>query len=143
MTVKGLPDFKGKNVPFFSNIPVKGLADLMSKAKTVRYTRKEVLRPSAKPDSLFIVFYGNVRVCRGNAENRNEVTVDIAEPNASFGEIALLTDELRSVTAITLQNTLFAVILKNDFNAWLMEYLDVKFAFLTVSAENQTVDIVR
>ena len=135
MTGTGLPDFKGKNVPYFSNIPVKGLANLMGKAKTLRYARKEVLRPSTNPNSLFIVFYGNVRVFRGNAENRNEVTIDIAEPNASFGEIALLTDELRSVTAITLQNTLFTVILKNDFNVRLMEYLDVKFAFLTVSAE--------
>lgn len=135
MTGTGIPDFKGKNVPYFSNIPVKGLADLMGKAKTVRYARRAQLDPLADTDSLFIIFYGNVHVRRGNAENRNEVTVDIAEPNASFGEIALLTDELRSATVITLQNTLFAVILKNDFNAWLMKYLDVKFAFLTVPVE--------
>ena len=135
MTGTGLPDFKGKNVPFFSNIPVKGLADLMSKAKTVRYTRKEVLRPSVKPDSLFIVFYGNVRVQRCDTENSNEVTVQIEEPRACFGEIALLTNELRGATVITLQSTLFATIQKKEFNVWLMNYLDVKFAFLPVLAE--------
>lgn len=134
-TAHELPDFKGKNIPYFSNIPEKGLADLIGKVKTIRYVRRVVLEPAANTDSLSVIFYGNVRVRRCDTEYSNEVTVQIEEPRACFGEIALLTDELRGATVITLQSTLFANIRKKDFNVWLMNYLDVKFAFLPVLAE--------
>ena len=134
-TAHELPDFKGKNVPFFSNIPEKGLAELIGKVKIIRYVRRAVLDPAADNDYLLVIFYGNMRVRRCDTENNNEVTVQIEEPRACFGEIALLTNELRGATVITLQSTLFATIRKKEFNVWLMNYLDVKFAFLPVLAE--------
>ena len=134
-TAHELPDFKGKNVPIFSNIPEKGLADLIGKVKIIRYVRRAVLDPAANNDYILVIFYGNVLVRRGNTENSNEVTVQIEEPRVCFGEIALLTNELRGATVITLQSTLFATIRKKEFNVWLMNYLDVKFTFLPVLAE--------
>jgi CRP/FNR family transcriptional regulator, cyclic AMP receptor protein len=134
-TVHCLPDFKGKNVPFFSNIPVNGVTQLMGKAKTITYVRRSTLDSSVYTDCLFIIFYGKVQVKRVDTESSNEVTIQIEEPNTSFGEIALLTDELRAITVITLQRTLFAVIRKNDFNTWLVNYIGVKSAFLPVLAE--------
>lgn len=130
-----LPDFKGKNIPFLSNIPENGLADLMGKAKTIRYVRGEVMASDCNTDSLFIIFLGKVKVGVGDAEKSQEVIFQIKDPSTCFGEIALLTDELRSVSTITIKNTVFAVILKKDFNNWLMNYLDVKFAFLPVFSE--------
>jgi CRP-like cAMP-binding protein len=134
-TVHCIPDFKGKNVPFFSNIPVNGVTQLMGKAKTISYVRRSVLDCVFNTDCLLIIFYGKVIVKRVDAESSNDVTIQIEEPNISFGEIALLTDELRAITVITLQRTLFAVIRKNDFNTWLVNYIGVKSAFLPVLAE--------
>jgi CRP/FNR family transcriptional regulator, cyclic AMP receptor protein len=111
------------------------MSDLMGKAKTIRFTRKTVVDSEANTNALLIIFYGNLSVRRVDAEFSNEVTIQIEEFRAGFGEIALLTDELRSAAVITLQKTLFGVIRKNDFNAWLMNYLDAKFAFLPVLAE--------
>ena len=130
-----LPDFKGKNIPFLSNIPESGLADLMAKAKTIRYTRGGSIDSEGNTDSLLVVFLGKVRVSRIDSYNGNEVTFQIKDPSTCFGELALFTDELRSVTTIAVENTVFAAIAKKDFNNWLMNYLDVKFAFLPVLAE--------
>ncbi len=129
-----LPDFKGKNIPFLSNIPESGLADLMGKAKTIRYVRGGVIDSEGNTESLLVVFLGKVRVARGDAYGQ-EAMFQIKESNTCFGEIALLTDELRSVSTVTIENTVFAAISKKDFNIWLMDYLDVKFAFLPVPME--------
>jgi CRP/FNR family transcriptional regulator, cyclic AMP receptor protein len=130
-----LPDFKGKNIPFLSNVSENGLAELMLKAKTVRYVRKEVIASEGNPNSLFLLFLGKISVNRIDAEKSTEVKFQIQEPSSSFSEIALLTDDLRSVSIVTLENTVFSVILKTDFNDWLRKYLDVKLAFLPVLNE--------
>ncbi|ESS69033.1 hypothetical protein MGMO_139c00070 [Methyloglobulus morosus KoM1] len=127
-------DFKGDNIPFLSNIPEKGLADLMKKAKTVRYVKREAA-PDCKTSAILLIFSGKVHVSRVGPENGHEAIFRVQEPNSCVGEIALVTDELKSVSNITLENAMFSVILKTDFNEWLMDYLDVKFAFLPVPTE--------
>ena len=129
-----LPDFKGKNIPFLSNIPEQGLGELMKKAKALRYVKREAA-PDFKANAMLLVFSGKVHVSRVDAGNGNEVIFRVQEPTSSVGEIALVTDELKSVSNITLENAMFSIILKSDFNNWLMDYLDVKFAFLPVPTE--------
>jgi len=124
-----VPQFK--TIHFLSNIPKKALADLMGKAKTIRYIRKEVLALEGnKANALLIIFSGKAWVFSVNDEKSREVKFQVQEPSPCYGEIALLTYELRSVSVVTLERTVFAVISKRDFKIWLMNCPDVKFAFL-------------
>lgn len=120
-----------KTIPFLSNIPEKALADLMGKAKVVRYIKKEVFASDGdKADALFIIFSGMAWAFISNEKEGREVRFQVQESSSCYGEIALLTDELRSVSVITLVRTVFAVISKQDFKLWLMNCPDAKFAFL-------------
>lgn len=135
-TEPALPEFKGKNIPFLSNVSETALADLMRKAKTVKYVRNEVIAADLDTgNSLVLIFLGKVTVTRNDAETSKEVVFQIHEPTTSFSELAVLTDELRSVSTIALKNTVFSSILKSDFDSWLLDNLEVKFAFLPVSTE--------
>ena len=130
-----LPDFESKNIPYLSNIPENGLADLMRKAKAVRYVKNEPLSPEANKNSMTLIFYGKVSVRPVDDDNSKEITLQIQELNEGFGELAVLTDEVRAVSKITLENTLFSIIQKTDFNHWLMDNLAVKFAFLPLPTD--------
>jgi CRP/FNR family transcriptional regulator, cyclic AMP receptor protein len=130
-----LPDFKGKNIPFLSNIPENGLADLMAKAKTIRYVKVGEIASEGNTDSLLIIFLGKVKLVRVDVERSQAAMFQIKDPITCFGEIALLTDELRSVSKVAIESTVFATISKKDFNNWLINYIDVKFAFLPVQSE--------
>jgi hypothetical protein len=112
-----LPDFGSKN-------------DLMRKAKAVRYVKNEPITSETNKNSLTLIFYGKVSVRSVGTDNSKEITFQIQELNEGFGGLAVLTDEVKAVSKITLENTLFSTIPKADFNHWLMNHLDVKFAFL-------------
>ncbi len=122
---------RAKSVPFLSNIPENALTHLMGKAKTVRYLRKEVLGfEGNKANTVFIIFSGEVKIVCGDDWNHKEVSFQIQEPRSGFGKIALLTDEIRDLSVITVAKTVFAVILKSDFKNWLMNYPELKFVYL-------------
>jgi CRP-like cAMP-binding protein len=130
------PDFREKNIPYLSNIPENALANLIRKTKTLRYTRKETIdSASNNTNSLVIIFTGNMKVFSRYDKAGKETVVQVQEPNAGIAKLALITDELRSNSAITLEQTLFAVVLKSDFISWLMHYPSVEFALLNVKRE--------
>lgn len=123
-----LPTLKGKQVSVLSNIPETSLAELMKKTKAVRYSKEEMLSPESLTNAYLLVFYGKASVC--HIESRNEVVFQIQEANESFGEIAVLTNEIRENSTVSLEKALFSVISESEFNAWLADNLDVNFKFL-------------
>jgi len=78
---------------------------------------------------------GNVQARTNKIENTEDLTFQIQEPNGSTGELALITNELRSISTITLKNAVFALISKSEFNNWLMDYQDIMFEFLPLPKE--------
>jgi CRP/FNR family transcriptional regulator, cyclic AMP receptor protein len=130
------PNFRAKKIPFLSNISEKALANLIGKAKTLRYTKKaDIDSECNKANSIVIIFSGNVWVGNRNDRIGTGTMFQVEEPRSGYGKIALLTDELRTVSVITLEKTVFAVILKSDFTGWLMNYPDVEFTILGVFKE--------
>jgi CRP/FNR family transcriptional regulator, cyclic AMP receptor protein len=126
-----LPEFQAKNIPFLSNIPETALIQLMGKAKTLTYVRKEVLATEGyKANTVLIIFSGNVRIVCTDVWNQKEVTFQILEPQSGFGKIALLPDGIRETAEVALEKTVFAVILKSDFKNWLMKYPGLKLLSL-------------
>ena len=130
------PDFRAKSIPYLSKIPEQGIASLIAKAKTLRYARKTTIDLECnKANTLLIIFSGTVSVLSPYDSSCKGTIIQVQEPQSGFGKIALITDELRSVSSVTLEQTVFAVILKNDFIDWLMDYPDVEFTLLSALRE--------
>jgi CRP-like cAMP-binding protein len=128
-----IPEFKDNSISVLSNIPEAGLTDLMKKGKAVKYVKQENITLNVNANLFFIVFYGKVTVT--SKESGKETVCQIHESSTEFGEIALLTDNLTSVSAIILEKTVFGSISKTDFNNWLINYSDLEFKFLPMLSE--------
>jgi len=125
------PEFQATNVPFLANVPETALAKLMDKTKTLRFLRKEVFESeSRRADMVSVIFSGDVQIVCGDEWKYKEINFQIPEIRSGSGRIALLTDELRSVSVIYLEKVLFAVISKWEFKEWLSRYPELKFVFL-------------
>ena len=90
--------------------------------------KKKCLAQKRATDTYLVVFYGKASVC--GIENRNEVTFQIQEATGCNGEIALLTNEIRENSTVSLEKALFSVIFESEFKAWLADNLDVNFTSL-------------
>ncbi|NOU20887.1 MAG: Crp/Fnr family transcriptional regulator, partial [Methyloglobulus sp.] len=134
-----------KKIPFLSRLSDEVLITLAERAKSVKYPKQTmVVTEGDETSSLFIILSGKVRVFSSDDKSK-EVTLLIQEPGSYFGEIALLTDEPRSASVMTLEQTVCAVISKSDFINWLMNYPDVAISLLGVLSDKirQLTDKVR
>jgi hypothetical protein len=125
------PEFQATNIPFLANVPETAMTKLMGKAKTLRFLRKEIFESEgSRADMVSVIFSGDVQIVCGDEWKYKEINFQIPETRAGSGRIALLTDEMRSVSVINLEKVLFAVISKWDFKEWLSRYPELKFVFL-------------
>ena len=69
-----------------------------------------------------VIFSGEVRVVSSDNEKHKEATFHVQESQSGFGKIALLSEEIRVSSIITLERAVFAVILKRDFKNWIVTY---------------------
>ncbi len=134
-----------KKLSFLSSVSEEALVVLLEKSKTLTYPKRVlIVSEGDKANAFFIILSGKVRVfCED--EKSKEVTFNIQGPGSYFGEIALLTDKPRSVSIMTLEKTVCAVISKNDFVNWLMNYPNVAINLLIALSEEimQLTDKVR
>uniref|UniRef100_UPI0015C5E588 cyclic nucleotide-binding domain-containing protein n=1 Tax=Crenothrix polyspora TaxID=360316 RepID=UPI0015C5E588 len=102
-------------ISFLSGVDDEALTILMEKAKTVIYPKHMfIVSEGDVANAFFIILSGKVRVFSGDDKSK-EVTFNIWGAGSYFGEIALLTSKPRSVSIVTLEKTVCAVISKNDF----------------------------
>ena len=121
-----------KKIPFLSNLSDEVLIALTDKAKSTKFPKQAtIIMEGDETSSLYIILSGKVRVF-GSDDKSKELTLMIQEAGSYFGEIALLSDEPRSASVVTLENTTCAVISKSDFIHWLMHYPDVAITLLGV-----------
>lgn len=124
-----------KKIPFLARLPDEALQILASKAKPAKFPKHEVIITEGdETSSLYIVLSGKIRVFSSDNKSK-EVTLLIQEAGSCFGEIALLSDEPRSASVITLERTLCGVISKNDFIHWLTAHPEVAINLLGVLSE--------
>jgi signal-transduction protein with cAMP-binding, CBS, and nucleotidyltransferase domain len=126
-------------IPFFTNIPEHALAGLMENTKILNYVKKTDLSPEHnKADSFFVIFFGNVSIFSpyDGSHNSKAATLQIQEPRLGFGKTMLLTEEITSYFAITLEKSLYGYIPKNQFFSWMSTYPDVKFTLLGLFNED-------
>jgi rhodanese-related sulfurtransferase len=80
-------------------------------------------------DSFWMIQSGRVRVFRSDQEGV-EITLSRLGPGQSFGEIALLTGELRSASVETLEETHALVLTKDQFDQVLKSHPEVSLTFI-------------
>ena len=134
-----------KKIPFLSNIPDEILITLADKAKSTKFPKQAtIIMEGDETSSLYIMLSGKVRVFSSDDKSK-EVTLLIQEPGSYFGEIALLSDEPRSASVVSLEPTVCAVISKTDFISWLMVNPAVAITLLGVLSDKirQLTDKVR
>ncbi len=124
-----------KKIPFLSKISDEVLINLADRAKSAKFPRQTmIITEGDETSSLYIMITGKVRVFSSDDKSK-EVTLLVQEPGSCFGEIALLSDEPRSASVMSLENTTCAVIGKSDFINWLMGHPDVAITLLGVLSE--------
>ena len=115
---------------FLSHVSQYAFSELLGKAKNVTYPKKAIIVSEGDgSNSFFIILSGKVRVYSVDDKGR-EITLNIQDSGTHFGELAMLNNEPRSVSIMSLDNTICAVISKHDFFDWLMRYPDAVFVFL-------------
>jgi CRP/FNR family transcriptional regulator, cyclic AMP receptor protein len=138
--------FRGlKKIPFLSALADDVLYALAEKAKSAKFSRQTtIVMEGDETSSLYIILSGKVRIYSSDDKSK-EVTLLIQEPGSYFGEIALLSDEPRSASVVTLEPTTCAVISKVDFVNWLMLNPVVAIALLSIMSDKirQLTDKVR
>ncbi|NOT83972.1 MAG: Crp/Fnr family transcriptional regulator [Methylococcaceae bacterium] len=124
-----------KNVPFLDIVSEPALTALTKKAQIVIYPKKDtIVVEGDEADAFYVILSGKVRLFVSD-EKGKEVTLNFQDPGTYFGEIALLAKERISVSVIALEKTVCAVISKNEFIIWLINYPDVTFILLGVLSE--------
>ena len=113
-----------KNIPFLSHLCEDTLGSLAAHAVVKTFPKNTiVISEGDESGSFHIVLSGKVRVYLSN-EDGKEVTLRFEGPGQYFGEIALLDDEPRTASVVTVEKSTFGIISKSAFKAWLADYPD-------------------
>lgn len=119
-----------KKIAFLSMLPDKALLSLAMKAKCCVFPKQTIIiTEKDETDSLYIVISGKVRIFTSDNGGR-EVTLVTQEAGSYFGELALLANEPRSASVITVEKSVCGIISKQDFHIWLTENPDVSLSLL-------------
>jgi CRP/FNR family cyclic AMP-dependent transcriptional regulator len=119
-----------KKIPFLSQEPDEIINELATHAKRVSFSKRTfIITEGDHTDCLFIMLSGKVRVFISDKEGK-EVTLFTQESGSYFGELALLGDEPRSASVVTLEKTTCGVISKTDFKIWLGKHPELAFKLI-------------
>lgn len=119
-----------KEIPFLSELSNEVMYALASLSKKSQFPKHaHIIGEGDESSSLYILLSGKVRVFTSDQDGK-EVTLLIQEPVSYFGELALLSDEPRSASVISLEKCTCAVISRSDFKYWLEANPDVAFGLI-------------
>ncbi|MDD2724733.1 MAG: Crp/Fnr family transcriptional regulator [Methylovulum sp.] len=124
-----------KKIAFLSLLPDEAIESLALKAKCCTFPKQTIIiSEKDETDSLYIIVSGRVKIFTSDNGGR-EVTLMTQETGSYFGELALLGNEPRSASVMTLEKTVCGIISKGDFKIWLTEYPDVTLNLLKDMSE--------
>lgn len=124
-----------KKIPFLAQLSDDAIQSLATKAKPAKFPKNAtIINEGDETTSLYVILTGKVRVF-SSGDHSKEVTLLIQEAGSYFGELALLSDEPRSASVMTLEQTVCGVISKYDFIQWLMVRPEVAISLLGVMSD--------
>ncbi|MCK5830317.1 MAG: Crp/Fnr family transcriptional regulator [Methylococcales bacterium] len=119
-----------KAIPFLYDVSDQALYELASLAKKNTFPKHAfIFNEGDETNSLFILLSGKVRVFTCDEQGK-EVTLLVQTPVSYFGELALLSQEPRSASVSTIENSCCAIIAQTDFKNWLIKQPNVAFGLI-------------
>ncbi|HGY56756.1 MAG TPA: cyclic nucleotide-binding domain-containing protein [Caldithrix abyssi] len=104
-----------KKIPLFFDAANKVLALIAERLETVRYSKGEtIIREGDPGDAFYIILRGKVRISAAIDEN-DEIILSYLSDGDYFGEMALLTDDVRSATVTAEEDLELLKLQKEDF----------------------------
>lgn len=115
-------DHESARPPLFFSLPPERLLELISKMKGRTYAKNTVIiRQGETGDSMFAIHTGAVNVIR-QEEDGTRVLLGTLREGEFFGEMALLTDDVRSATVVTTKESYLLELHKDDLEDFLARY---------------------
>lgn len=110
------------SLPLFQEMDRAKLEVLARRVVARTYPKHTVLITEGDhSDTLYIILAGRVKAFLSD-ENGREVILNFQEPGEYFGEMALLDEQPRSASVVTLEACRFGLLAKSDFMAFLAEH---------------------
>jgi len=104
-----------KNVSLFADLPEDAVNAVSALATTRTYSKNTIIISEGDDsDSLYAVLSGKVKVYLSDDEGK-EIIINILSGGDYFGELALMDDEPRSASVMTLEESKLAVLSKTAF----------------------------
>jgi len=119
-----------KNAALFSWLQEDELQRLASRSEMVACKRNTTFFfAHEQSDNIYLVKQGRVKLTRTSAEGR-EVILDILGPGEIFGELAIAGEELRTHSAIAVDDALVCIITRQDFEQLLKDHPEMALRVL-------------
>ena len=114
-----------RNVPLFAMLDdpqLHALANLMSRKSAPK--NRTIIKAGDPTDSLYIVIAGRTKVQMSDDEGK-EVILSVLGPGDFFGEMGLLDGAPRAASVVTLEQSEFVSVSKEDFNKLLRDNFEM------------------
>lgn len=131
-----------RRVEIFEDVADADLETIVAMLKERRYPEGQVLFKEGDPgDALLIVAEGRIKVSTG--EGASERVLAFYEEGEVLGEIALLTGETRSASAVAATETRVLALPKEDFDEYLSNHVVVMREMMRIIARRQVESNIR
>jgi CRP-like cAMP-binding protein len=118
-------------VDIFKDIPLDNLMTIAGIAREESYAKNTVLfEEGEEGDSLYLIVEGRVGVKKKG--NEDEELIAVLGASQCVGEMAILSDEPRSATVETMEDTSLLVINKNSFKTLIRKNPEIAFHIFNI-----------
>lgn len=115
----------------FSGLDERAIAEIRQHAVVRRFPKSTiVVTEGDDTDSLYLIESGRVKFFLSD-EQGQEVILNFQEAGSYFGELSLLDGAPRSVSVMTMEPTILAVVSRDDFLQCLRQHPDIALNILT------------
>ena len=114
-----------RNVPLFAVLDeaqLRALSGVMTRKSAPK--NRTIIKAGDPTDSLYIVIAGRIKVQMSDDEGK-EVILAVLGPGDFVGEMGLLDGAPRAASVVTIEQSEFVVIAKEDFNAMLKDNFEI------------------
>lgn len=121
-------------IPLFAALDQAELDVLAAHAITRTFPKHVILiNEGDRSDSLYLILSGMVKIFSSDEEG-NEILIDMPGPGEYFGELALIDEEPRSASVMTLEPSRLLIIARDDFIACLHAHVSIAISLLQALA---------
>ena len=123
-----------ENVPIFSDLAPADLEAIASHARVRTVPKNTIIMTEGDPgDSLYVILSGRVKVYLSDEHGR-EIVLNVQGPGEYLGELALMDAGTRSASVMTLEQSQFSIISKEDFQGCLSRNPAIALSLLQAMA---------